>query len=347
MRKTAGTGPSAGVLGLPLRNDGTVESLSGVLKVEDGGATPDTGTFRGASRANRVLLGAGRTLDGDVALEGTVEIGSFVGPISVVAGETLTGAAGPAPDRRRLLGEPPGHGHDDAGPAAARSDRARPRSRPARRCASTASPRRRAPRCSSPTGTGSATRGSSASSRAPTCYASSPQRPRIDNAATIELDGGAADPCGSQTGILGDPLVTNTGTIEKVAGTSPALVRGALDNDGAVASRAGELELDGDPAALQSGTFASTGAGSTITLRQGRFALGPAAAVTGRTVVKGFAELAIPAGTTLPVPAGDRLELRGDAVRRRQAAGRRRARARAPSASRPAPARPRSPRAGR
>ena len=111
VRKTAGSGPSMGVLGLPLRNDGTVESLSGVLKVEDGGATPDTGTFRGASRANRVLLGAGRTLDGDVALEGTVEIGSFSTAVSVVAGETLARPAGPAADGRRLLREPAGHRH--------------------------------------------------------------------------------------------------------------------------------------------------------------------------------------------------------------------------------------------
>ena len=142
-------------------------------------------------------------------------------------------------------------------------------------------------------------------------YASSPQLPRIDNAATIELDGGAADPCGTQTGVLGDPQVTNTGTIEKVAGASPALVRGALDNDGAVASRAGDLELEGDPGALQSGTFAATGAGSTVTLREGLFGLEPAATIAGHTVVKGFAELAIPAGRILPVPAGDRLDLQG------------------------------------
>ena len=142
-------------------------------------------------------------------------------------------------------------------------------------------------------------------------FASSPQRPRVDNAATVELDGGAADPCGTQTGIVGDPQVTNTGTIEKVAGTSPAFVSGALDNDGAVASRAGDLELEGDPAAVQSGTFASTGAGTTITFAEGRFALGPAAAITGHTVVEGLAELAIPAGMTLPVPAADRLDLQG------------------------------------
>ena len=93
--------------------------------------------------------------------------------------------------------------------------------------------RRRARRCSSPTGTGCATRGSCASSRAPTSrrLAAAPaDRQRGPDRARRRRRG----PCGGQTGILGDPLVTNTGTIEKVAGTSPAFVRGALDNDGAV-----------------------------------------------------------------------------------------------------------------
>ena len=120
---------------------------------------------------------------------------------------------------------------------------------------------------------------------------------------------------------------------------------GALDNDGAVASRAGDLELEGDPAAVQSGTFASTGAGTTITFAEGRFALGPAAAITGHTVVEGLAELAIPAGMTLPVPAGDRLDLQGRCPAPASSGSRARSSS-PPSASRPGPGRPRSPPAG-
>lgn len=308
VRKTAGS--ATGVLGLPLRNDGTVESLSGVLKVEDGGATPDTGTFRGASRANRVLLGAGRTLDGGVALEGTVELGSLVGAISVVPGETLTGppdllrTGGDFSGNLRVTGTMTWSGGRQVGPgtttvapgATLRVDGLTPAG-----CASVQ------------LADGHRLRNEGLVRFEPggDLFASSPQRPRIENAGTIELDGGAADPCGSQTGILGDALVANTGTIEKLAGTSPAFVSGALDNDGTVATRAGDLQLEGDPAALQSGTFESTGAGSTLTLQEGLFALGPPAAVRGRTVVKAFAELAVTAGTTLPVPAGDRLELEG------------------------------------
>ena len=310
VRKTAGTGPSMGVLGLPLRNDGTVESLSGVLKVEDGGPTPDTGTFHGASRANRVLLGGGRTLDGDVSLEGTVEIGSFSTAVSVVAGETVVGP----PDLLRTGGDFSGNlrvtgimtwsGGRQAGlgtTTIAPGATLRIDGLTLAACASVQ------------LADGHRLRNEGLVRFEPGAdlFASSPQRPRIDNAATIQLDGGAADPCGAQTGILGGPQVTNTGTIEKVAGISPALVSGALDNDGAVASRAGDLELDGDPAALQAGTFATTGAGSTITLAKGRFTLEPGAAVTGHTVVEGLAELAIPAGMTLPIPTADRLDLQG------------------------------------
>ena len=310
VRKTAGTGPSFGALALPLRNDGTVESQSGILKVEDGGPTPDTGTFRGASRANRVQLGAGRTLDGDATLEGTVEIGSFIGPIAVVPGETLNAppdllrTGGDFSGNLRVTGTMTWSGGRQVGPgtttiapgATLRVDGLTPAA-----CASV----------QLADGYRLRNEGLVRFEPGSDLYSSSSQRPRIENAATIELDGGTADPCGNQTGILGEAVVANTGTIEKVAGTSPAQVRGALANDGSIASRAGELELDGDPAATQSGTFASTGASSTIAVRQGRLALAPGAAITGHTVVTDFAELSLPAGMTLPIPPGDRLDLRG------------------------------------
>ena len=181
-----------------------------------------------ASRANRVLLGAGRTLDGDVTLEGTVEIGSLVGPISVVAGETLTGPPDllrtggdfsgnlRVPGHDELVRRPPGqtgHDHRRAGRDAARRRASRRRRAPSvqladgHRLPQTGPPpalSRRAPTSRRPrrSARGLTTRPRSSSTAAPR----TPAAPKRHSSATRSI--------------------TNAGTIEKVAGTSPAQVRG-------------------------------------------------------------------------------------------------------------------------
>ena len=308
VRKTAGTGPAAGVLALPLRNDGTVESLSGVLKVEDGGATPDSGTFRGASRANRVLLGAGRTLYGDATLEGTVEIGSLVGPISVVPGETLAGPAelartgGDFAGNLRVTGTMSWSGgrrrtgdHRRAG---------------AEGCASTASPRRRAPQCSSPTGTASATRASCASSRAPT----SSRPPRSARGSTTPPRSSSTAAPRTRAAPRRASSATRSSPMRGRSRRSPARARrssGAGSTTTAPSPRArASWSSTATPRRCSRGRSRAPGRARRSGSARARFALGPAAAITGRTV-EDFAELAIPAGTTLPVPAEYWLELTG------------------------------------
>ena len=71
IRKTAGT---SSTLGAPLHNAGVVDGKVGELRLEDGTAEPDTGTFTGTDAANRVVLVGERTFTGAVQLPGTIEI---------------------------------------------------------------------------------------------------------------------------------------------------------------------------------------------------------------------------------------------------------------------------------
>ena len=281
VRKSAGAGPAAGVLGLPLRNDGTVESLAGVLKVAGRRGDARQRARSAARRARTASCSApGARSTATPGSRARSRSAASSGPI---AGRPRRDAGRPARTWPRTGGDFAGNlrvtGHDERGPAAGSRARARPRSPPALRAAlrrphpggvRLRAARRRAP---------APQRGPRAlrAGRRPVRRARRSARGST-TPGRIELDGGAADPCGSQTGILGDPLVTNAGTIEKVAGTSPAVVRGGLDNDGAAASRAGELELEGDPAALQAGDVREHRGGvDDRAPPRARFALGPAA----------------------------------------------------------------------
>ena len=108
--------------------------------------------------------------------------------------------------------------------------------------------------------------------------------------------------------------MSNTGTVEKVAGSNGGFIGGTLDNDGEVVSSGGDLSLATNSAASQAGSFRSTGAGSTVTFEDGVFDLAPTATLAGHTIVGGSSELSIPDGMTLTIPAGDTLEQAGGAV---------------------------------
>ena len=64
-----------------------IDGKVGELRIEDGTAEPDTGTFTGTDTANRVVLVGERTFTGAVQLPGTIEIAD---DLTVRAGDTLT-----------------------------------------------------------------------------------------------------------------------------------------------------------------------------------------------------------------------------------------------------------------
>ena len=308
--KTAGTGFGAS-LDVPLRNAGVVEAKAGKLRLGAGGPAPDTGTFKGASRADRVVLEGARTLGGAVQLLGTNEI---AGDVGVAAGQTLTSGADLLQSDGDVTGDLKITGTltwDGGGQVAPGTTTVAPGGRidvagidDACGFATLGEGRRLDNQ-----GTLKLTPGADLSTYGET-------RPLISNPGRIELDAGSTTACGSITGIYGDALVSNTGTIEKIAGSNGGFVGGTLDNDGEVVTSAGDLSLETNSAASQAGSFRSTGAGSTITFEEGVFDLAPTATLAGHTVVGGSSELSIPDGMTLTIPAGDELEQAGGTRRR-------------------------------
>ncbi len=131
--------------------------------------------------------------------------------------------------------------------------------------------------------------------------------PAIENPGRIEIDDTAAGSCGGSTGIFGSGLVHNTGTIEKLGGTGTGALGGTLDNDGVVRVSAGKLELTSDDSVTQSGTFTSV-PGASYDFSDGTFVLVTGAVLSGSPDVTG-AELRIPPGMSVSVPAGGAMRL--------------------------------------
>ena len=98
------------------------------------------------------------------------------------------------------------------------------------------------------------------------------QRPTITNTGRIELETPNDDSCGASSGIHGDALLRNTGTIAKTGGTSASHLRLVVDNDGTIN---GPLELDSDSTVTHTGTF------KDVTLGDGVLVAGAGAALLG------------------------------------------------------------------
>ncbi|MGH2950018.1 MAG: hypothetical protein ACRDPC_27775, partial [Solirubrobacteraceae bacterium] len=307
LRKTAGTG-RAGV-SAPLRNDGVVDSVAGELELGPSAGVPHTGTFSGASEAARVSFGFSfpvtpHVLADSVNLSGWTEIGG--GTVEIPAG-----AAVEVSDHLALIGgELGGAGTLDV---------------------TGALPWGRGTQ-SGPGTTAIAAGGVVTIDGDPGCFVSLEDGRRIvnhgtlrvtgrshvgafsgapaviENAGRIEIDD-TVDRCGDFHGILGDMLVTNTGTIEKLGGTSTALLDATLDNAGSVVVSAGTLSLGGAVADVpQRGSFTAEAVGARLDFEDGTFVLAPQAALAGDVGITG-ARLEVAEAATLAVPIGDTLRL--------------------------------------
>ncbi len=268
IRKTAGT---SSTIGAPLHNTGTVDGKVGELRIEDGTAEPDTGTFTGTDATNR------RRARGQAHVHGRGR------------------AAGDDRDRRRPDGARRRHADDrrHRDPARRRAARQRERDRAAdlgRRPPDRAGHDDRRPPPGrivitplAAFGCGSA---SLADGRALVNHGllrlekgadlGTSEGVSITNAGRIELDTPNDDSCGSSSGIHGDARLLNTGTIAKTGGTSPSHLRLVVDNDGTIN---GPLELESDE------TVTHTGAFKDITLGDGVLVVDAGATLTGTTEV--------------------------------------------------------------
>lgn len=269
IRKTAGTSTTIGV---PMRNAGVVDGKVGELRIEDGAGEPDTGTFTGADAANRVVFNGERVFTGAVQLTGTTEIAE---DITVRAGDTLTLGGTVRHVAGRLTGDltVTGRLETDGG------------------------------RQSGPGTTTVAAGGRIVVMRLDTfgCGSgvlddgrrlvnngllrldqgsdlSTYDEASITNAGRIELDARNDDTCGDESGIYGDAVLRNTGTIEKVGGANGVQLALVVDNDGTIN---GPLELVSDAAVTHAGTF------KDVTLTDGVLELEPTAVVTGATTLAG------------------------------------------------------------
>src|SRR6185295_7135139 len=69
--------------------------------------------------------------------------------------------------------------------------------------------------------------------------------PALENAGRIAIDDTAAGDC-DISGISGQMLIRNTGTIEKLGGAGRAELTGTLDNDGTILVSKGTMGFDGN-----------------------------------------------------------------------------------------------------
>ena len=293
IRKTAGTANGA-TIGVPLRNDGTVDGAVGELRLDDGASAPDTGIFTGTDAANHVVLQGARTLTGAVQLEGTTEIAGDVtvraGDTLVLGGEVLQTDGGDLRGDVRVTGTLRWDGGGHAAPGTTTVA-------PGGRILVTGV---RGHACGSPSldaGRRLVNQGLLRVEGGSDLFSNGTPRATIENAARIEL-AGASGSCGSAR-ISGDALLRNTGTIE---GTGDLGL--TLDNDGSVT---GALSVESNSAVSHSGAFRG------VKLTDGVVALEPGAVWAGNTELAD-GELQIPAGTTLPVAGGDTLRMTGGTV---------------------------------
>ena len=284
IRKTAGT---SSTLGAPLHNVGVVDGKVGELRIGDGTAEPDTGTFTGTDTANRAVLVGERTFTGAVQLPGTIEIAD---DLTVRAGDTLT-VAGTAIQRAGTLrgnltvtGRLTWAGGRQSGPGTttvAAAGRIVVTPVAAFGCGSASIDDGRALVVAGllrlEKGADLGTFGDE-------------QRPTITNTGRIELETPNDDSCGSSSGIHGDALLLNTGTIAKTGGTSASHLRLVVDNDGTIN---GPLELESDSTATHTGMF------KDVKLGDGVLASGAGAAFLGTTeIADGELRLQTPATMT-------------------------------------------------
>ena len=128
----------------------------------------------------------------------------------------------------------------------------------------------------------------------------------------LDLNDGSSAGCSGYSGITGDLLLNNTGTLTKSGSTVPATQNSmidGLDNDGTVDVQAGWVNLSSTSALTQTGKFTSSGGlASTIAFSDGTFRMGPGATLTGQTAITG-ARVDVVAGNTLVVRSGDTLSM--------------------------------------
>ena len=241
IRKTAGTANGA-TIGVPLRNDGTVDGAVGELRLDDGASAPDTGIFTGTDAANHVVLQGARTLTGAVQLTGTTEIAGDVtvraGDTLVLGGEVLQTDGGDLRGDVRVTGTLRWDGGGHAAPGTTTVA-------PGGRILVTGL---RGHACGSPSldaGRRLVNQGLLRVEGGSDLFSNGTPRATIENAARIEL-AGASGSCGSAR-ISGDALLRNTGTIE---GTGDLGL--TLDNDGSVT---GALSVESNSAVSHSGAF--------------------------------------------------------------------------------------------
>jgi hypothetical protein len=306
LRKTGGTGTTE--LAPRVRNDGQIESTSGLLELDRGASEPHTGTFKGASENAHVvlgdgfsfeldhILGAGTDLEGVVESAGSVQVADgatqLVDDTLVLTSGRLTGEFDVAGLLRWTGGDMAGPGTTTvlAGGELVGDDACGVSLEDGRRMVNA---------------------GLMRLVRGTTLSGFGDPRSEIENTGTLRLDGSEAGTCGDDVGIGGDVLVHNTGTIEKT-GSAPARIDGVLDNDGALSVTGGGLALASDEALVHDGSFGASG-GATLTFDFGTFVLGPAASLSGDAVIE-FADVVVPAGTTLSVPAANTLTIAGGSL---------------------------------
>ena len=271
IRKTAGT---SSTIGVPLHNAGVVDGKVGELRVEDGTPEADTGTFTGTDAANRVVFVGKRTFTSAVQLTGFSEIAD---DITVRAGDTLTLAGTVAQRAGRLTGNVTVTGRINwdggrhSGPGTT----------------TVAAGGRIVVTRLAQFGCGSASidgerklviNGLLRLEQGADLSTFGEPRSTIDNAGRIELETRNDDTCGESSGIAGDALLRNTGTIEKVGGTSGSHLRLVVDNDGTIN---GPLELDSDSTVTHTGTF------KDVKLGDGVLVTGAGAKFLGTTEIAG------------------------------------------------------------
>jgi hypothetical protein len=305
MRKTGGTNATGSLVTVPVRNDGAIESQSGRLELFKGSGAADTGSFQGKDAANRLVLsGTGHVLDGAAKLLDFTEI---AGKVDVEAGATLPVANEIYETNGSLLsgdmsltGILHWSGGDQSGPGT-----------------TTIAPGGQVlveNSCSHAVlrdGRRLVNQGTMRLTRHSVVATFGNPDPAIESSGTIDIDDSVAGDC-ADSGFTGNGRLHNTGTITKHGGAGAAKLFTALDNDGTLQVATGTVKMSSADTVTQSGSFESA-AGATYAFQDGSFVLDTTASLTGSPSITG-AELRIPDGVTVTVPAGATMLLDGGGI---------------------------------
>ncbi len=305
-RKTAGSGASS--IYPPLRNDGLVDSTSGMLELRQGAADPDTGDFGGDSATARAsfeggthVLGAGARLLGHAEIGGGV-VGVAAGATVPVSGDgRLTGGKLTGPGTVDVTGDLLWTDGEMEGPGTTR-------------VASGAT--LRVQDCGTYLSDGRLldVGGTMRFDHHGELYASGDPEPTIDVSGRVEFDDTDAGTCGDESGIRGTFQMPVSGEVERTAGPGVTTIEGVLDNDGAVHAAAGTLALSSDASVSHSGTFGSAGDAGAVDFASGEFVLDAGTTVAGNAGIS-FATVTLDEDATVTVGDGSTFRQTGGELR--------------------------------